>query len=173
MKNVIDFLNKIGIKCHIVDSVDGGFLKTILIKNGELYLTRKCKISDILHEAGHLAVLPPKYRMQASGNIIDVLKKMYSEVDTLLPENEKYMYCEDCEATAWAFACGVYLKIPYNKIIEKRQYQNDGANILFGLKHNSYFGINKLARAGWCSARKMNETENRPLYPKLNKWLQI
>ena len=50
MEIVINFLNSIGIKCHIVENVKNSFLKTILIKDGELYLTKKCNISDILHE---------------------------------------------------------------------------------------------------------------------------
>lgn len=173
MEIVINFLNSIGIKCHIVENVKNSFLKAILIKDGELYLTKKCNISDILHEAGHLAILPPLYRKQANGDLKVLLKKMYKEIDTTLPENEKYMYCEDNEATAWAFSCGTYLKLPHSQIILKKQYQNTGKDVLFGLRHNSHFGIHGLARAGWCSVKKIHTTVDKPLYPNLNKWLQI
>ena len=77
---VITFLNEIGIETYIVEDLQKlytsdkikPFVKDIIIKEGKLICDRNVKISSLLHEAGHLAVLHPNYRKFASGNIFSV-----------------------------------------------------------------------------------------------------
>lgn len=179
MQSVVSFLNSIGLKTTITQDMSffqKTFIKNILIKDGELLINNKTTISDLLHEAGHLAILHPQYRKLANNNISGVLKKMIMEINVLQKENQKYQYCEDECATAWAYAVGVHLQLQDKIIIHKKQYQNTGADVIFGLKHNCHRGIKELQYAGFCvqrsSAKLLEEFADLPVYPQLAKWVQ-
>jgi len=168
LDKVIKTLNEIGLNAILDEATTDGFLKNIHIKQGVIFVNSKCDISAILHEAGHLALLPKQYRLQVSGDVSIIQKKMCKEIDWTNPQNQQYLYADDTEATAWAWAFGKYLDIPEDKIIPKSVYQNNGLDIRYGLKHNTYLGIHGLARAGLCCAKLLHtKVSNLPLYPKL------
>lgn len=174
---LIKKLNEIGIKVIICNKIQCGFLsENIVIKKGALHINSDALISEILHEAGHLAILPLEYRKQASGDVSKVLRKMLSEVESWSDENKKYLQCGDCEATAWGFAFGKHCGIPEKYIINAKNsdaYEGDGAVILSMLKARCYFGINGLSRAGWCATNRMfSSYSGLPLYPELKFWIQ-
>ena len=175
----VDFLNKIGLNTVFENNnsvFNKTFIKNVSIIDGTLFINKKTKISDLLHEAGHLAVLHPDYRKLINNNLTSILQKMATEIDTAKQENEKYGYCEEVCATAWAGAVGFYLKLKDNDIINKKQYQNGGADILCSLKNNCYIGIKQLQYAGFCvqyePAKRLTQFADLPVYPQLKKWLQ-
>src|SRR3546814_16514922 len=70
----VDFLRNIGLELIEADDANG-FLDTIKIDAGKLYYQPgKTSPANILHEAGHLAVLPAKYRSRAGECIDDTLR---------------------------------------------------------------------------------------------------
>lgn len=175
-EKVINFLNSIGIETILKQQTKyKGFLSDILIQDGILYINENTTISDLLHEAGHLAVLHPKYRKLASGNISKVVCKMMNEIPFNQTEFNKYMYCEDLSATAWAYAVGKYLNLPDDVIITAKNYDNAGKDILECLRCGSYFGITELMHAGFCVCKPRHNLSRLiplPVYPTLSKWLQ-
>lgn len=182
LKKTIAFLNKIGVETYIVDNFEElievskvrPFIKNILIKEGKLFCHPEVRVSSVLHEAGHLAVLHPKYRKLVNGNIASIIKKMSKEINIFA--EEKYMYCEDLCATAWAWAVGKHLKIPEKYIIEDYQYQECGKDIRSNLKAICYAGINQLQHAEFCVTKErikcLEKFKDLPVYPQLGKWLQ-
>ena len=175
----VDFLNKIGLNTVFANDNNvfkDTFMKNVSMIDGTLFINKKTKTSDLLHEAGHLAVLHPDYRKLVNNNLTSILKKTATEIDISKQENSKYMYCEDVCATAWAGAVGFYLKLKDNDIIDKKQYQNWGADILYSLKNNCYMGIKQLQYAGFCvqyeSAKRLTQFADLPVYPQLKKWIQ-
>lgn len=179
MQSVVNFLNNIGLKTIITQEksyFQQTFLNNVLIKNGELLINQNTKISDLLHEAGHLAVLHPQYRKFANNDISGVIQKMITEINVLQKENQKYQYCEDECATAWAYAVGVHLNLDNKMIIEKKQYGGTGKDVIFALKNNCHRGIKELQYAGFCvqqsSAKLLKEFADLPVYPQLAKWVQ-
>lgn len=168
------FLNNIGIATHITyDSKS--FLNLIRIKDGELLIHPKCTIAHILHEAGHLAILPGRFRKYANDDLSNVMNKMSNEIDFSNPDSQEaraFMQTGDCEATAWAWSAGKHLNISEKIIISNKNYDKTGADIRLALSANSYFGINGLSAAGFCSVRKFSNYRNLPIYPNLIKWIQ-
>lgn len=64
---IIEFLRGIGIPVHITELPDDTFLPGIQIENGALAvdLGKLAYPGDMLHEAGHIAVMAPTRRKQA------------------------------------------------------------------------------------------------------------
>jgi len=65
------FLNSIGIKVIENEFVESSFLPGLKIENGCLIVDRKQLLypGDILHEAGHIAVVPESERLLLNDNV--------------------------------------------------------------------------------------------------------
>lgn len=171
----IKFLNQIGIETSIKEGTTG-FVKNVEIREGKLFVDPSCSISSLLHEAGHVALLPVRFRGKASGDMKYIMKDMQENIKCSIPEmpeGRAALQYDDCATTAWAWAVGKHLKIPEEKIILDEEYQNTGEEMRIRLKFNSYFGISGLAAAGFCvTHERHSKYKNLPLYPKLKFWTQ-
>lgn len=169
----IAFLRQIGIPVQVVPSVSpAAFLDSVEIVEGGLRITPSCRVSNLLHEAGHLACVPPAYRHLMSGNLYKGTRAMLDSLTALAVEPDSplmraVLQCSDPEATAWAWAAGVHLGLPEDQIILDEEYDGEGQNIRFCLQASAYVGINGLMHAGMC------QKPRRPGgYPTLRTWLQ-
>lgn len=176
LAHVLAFLNSIGIDAEIGDG-RGGFVAGVLIEEGRLIVCPDARPSNVLHEAGHLSIIPARFRPLASGKLAKAFEAMAQGVDWSNPESEDAvaaMQCSDPEATAWAWAAGIHLGMPEELIIADDEYDGEGAGIRLGLRLNSYLGINGLSRAGWCVVRPgaLEAIRGLPAYPKLCRWTQ-
>ncbi|MCR4469745.1 MULTISPECIES: hypothetical protein [unclassified Burkholderia] len=77
---VMQFLNEIGVPARYEDGATG-FSKGCRIAHGELYVDPACRISTILHEAGHLAITPRSFRSLMNGNLYASQGEMPKIVD--------------------------------------------------------------------------------------------
>jgi len=164
-------LNAIGLEVVLQDEADG-FLSDCRIENGRLLVAARCSISNILHEAGHLAILPARFRPWACDDLDVMTVRMLDAIADLDPDSPLYraaLQCGDAEATAWAFAFGTHLKIAPEEIIEDYQYEGTGEHVRLCLSMRAYLGINGLAHAGFCSTNRFGRL---PVYPSLASWLQ-
>jgi len=168
---IIDFLNSIGIRTKYCSYPIKGFLPNVFISAGVLYYTEDTLPSDILHEAGHIAIIPEEYRAFCTGDMEKCVQTIWAKAKAAgeLEEIDGYMcrallQASDVEATAWAWAAGKFLEIPEAEIILDSQYEGNGKNIRFMLSTNSYFGINGLR-----AARMLKSVRE---YPVLQKWTQ-
>jgi len=164
-------LNAVGLTTRVNEKAQG-FLGHVDIVKGELEYRETAKPSDLLHEAGHLACLPPKLRAIANTDLSSVTDIMEDEIKDRLektgdaedPYIRAIMQCSDTEATAWAWAMGKRLNMEPEEIISDGDYEGEVEGLRLGLSVNSYFGINGLRAAGM-----IESTRN---YPRLSKWLQ-
>jgi hypothetical protein len=172
-------LNAIGIDTVFTEEASG-FLKNIRIVNGTLHVSPACDASDVLHEAGHLAIIPRRYRAQANDNLDVLTRFMLDDLDRYAnegPDSPIYravIQCSDVEATAWAFAFGKHVGLSDEEIIKDDQYPDEngvptGAEVRFCLAARAYLGINGLAHAGFCSTNRFGRL---PIYPELAYWTQ-
>lgn len=175
MIKAVKFLNYIGITCAMKNGATG-FLPFVRIVEGKIFFDPRATVSDVLHEAGHLAVLPKRFRERASDDIDEIVKTMSRDVDFSNPDSPEAraaLQCGDCEATAWAWAAGLAAGIPKKQIIKDNDFAGEGKDIRLCLERNSYLGIHGLAAAGFCVTRPYLEKHSgKPAFPKLVKWLQ-
>lgn len=178
LQRVITALNEIGLEAKVVPDAEG-FLPRVRIVRGALHVAPGCRVSDLLHEAGHTACIPRRYRAQAADNLDRLVRLMLEDVDrqNLHPDSPLYravIQCSDPEATAWAWAFGVHVGLAPEDIIEDDQYPDDdgvgtGREVRLSLSMGRYIGVNGLAHAGFCSTNRFGRL---PQYPKLAFWTQ-
>jgi hypothetical protein len=171
---VVRFLQEIGLEV-VRCSEARGFLKHIKIDRGVLYIDAHATAPNLLHEAGHLAVIPATHRPSVGANLEAALAKMLASLDWSDPESPECrvaMYCGESEATAWAWAAGVHLGLAPKDIIADEDYDNTGDQMRLALAHDAYLGINGLCHAGFCGQGALGRRRGQPIYPKLAFWLQ-
>jgi hypothetical protein len=176
---VCEALNDIGIPTRYVEETSG-FLAHIRIVNGTLHVSPHCDASDVLHEGGHLAIVPGRYRGLANNNLDALVRHMLEDLDNheeFDPDSPLYravIQCSDAEATAWAYAFGKYLRLADEDIIKDDQYPDEdgipgGAAVRMCLAMRAFEGIHGLAYAGFCSVNRFGKL---PVYPQLAFWTQ-
>lgn len=174
-EKAMQFLEGIGLSVEVVPGATG-FVKDVLIADGGLHVDPKCRVSGLLHDAGHLATMPAKYRPWMNGNLYASLKRIYADAEAWrwqLTEQEERALLQtgDAEATAWAFAAGKHIGIPEHVIVMDDEYNGEGKIIRMLLSSKAYLGINSLQHGGFCLARP-NPFKTGAVYPSLTYWLQ-
>ena len=158
LSRAASFLRAIGIPCEEAPGARG-FLEGVRVKDGSLLYDPACLVSNLLHEAGHVATVPVAWRHLLSDDVAVGHRAMFADLERMElldpdgPLVRAALQCSDPEATAWAWAAGKHLGIPEDEIILDSEYGNDGAGIRLALSLRSYPGINGLAHAGFCAVR--------------------
>ncbi|CAB3754853.1 hypothetical protein [Paraburkholderia humisilvae] len=170
---VVSFLNEIGIESRFEVGATG-FVEGCRIDQGALAIDPNCRVSSLLHEAGHLAITPSCFRALMDGNLYAGQREMLEIVERITAHPDEPLYraaiqYSDPEATAWAWSAGVALGLPDVEIIRDDEYENDGAAIRLSLQVRMYVGIHGLAHAGFCAIRARDGVQ---AWPKLNFWTQ-
>jgi hypothetical protein len=170
---VMRFLNEIGIAARYERGARG-FSEGCRIDRGTLAVDPACRVSTLLHEAGHLAITPRCFRALMDGNLYVGQRDMLEFVDRagLHPDEPLYravIQCTDPEATAWAWAAGIELGLPAEEIVRDDEYSGDGETIRLALQMRAYIGVHGLAHAGFCAIRERNGAL---AWPHLHFWTQ-
>lgn len=174
LQMVITHLLAIGLEVHEVSGASG-FVPGCRIVSGTLHVDPSCAPSALLHEAGHCAIVPARFRRFMSDNLSIGMKRMFDELEVMNldpdhPLERAAIQCSDPEATAWAWAAGLAIGLAPENIILDEEYNGSGMEIRSMLEANQYIGINGLAHAGMCK-RGIWVAEN-IRYPKMEHWLQ-
>lgn len=156
----------------------GGFLSGIAIEYGELVVESAADeiASPLLHEAGHLAVLPGMFRAKACGDLAGVIEQMGAWLDEHMgrldlddPSIRAILQCGECEATAWSFAAahaaGLDTRIPFI-----RGFEGDGLMLHDQIAAGCYFGVHGLAAGGMTDLPRPRSAVP---FPLMKRWLQV
>ncbi len=174
-ERAMQFLSEIGIAVHLAPGASG-FIEHVEVVNGGLHVDPRAPASGLLHEAGHLAIVPTEFRHLLGGNLDAGMKKIFEHLDSMELEPDSHLQramlqAGDAEATAWAFAAGRAIGLPDNLIIQDDEYGGEGRFIRSSLAAGAYVGINGIAHAGFC-VRRATPYRPLPVYPTLAYWLQ-
>ncbi|MBL7692322.1 MAG: hypothetical protein JNM41_12070 [Flavipsychrobacter sp.] len=156
--NIINFINQIGIPCMPATLTNDTFLPGIDIRNGIIwYDTERMKHpGDLLHEAGHVAVLLPEDRKIVSSpyNINGDLQAGGAEM----------------AAIAWSWAALKHLAIPPEIVFHENGYKSGGADMIRNFTNGQYLGHHLLA---WMGMTYVSENEpSKNIYPAMTHWLR-
>lgn len=156
---VLQFLTQIGINVHFKTIDYTTFLPGISIEKGELIIDKEKFLypGDILHEAGHIAVVPGADRSNLNEHSIG--KREQREAEEMM-------------AIAWSYAVCVHLDIDASFVFHDDGYKNGGSNIAENFKEGRFFGVPMLQWTGMAIERKNEDQPNLPIYPKMIKWLR-
>ncbi|MGB3005380.1 MAG: hypothetical protein WBC06_02650 [Chitinophagaceae bacterium] len=158
-EKALEFLKSIGIAIHFMPLDDNCFLPGISIINGEIVVDmEKFKYpGDILHEAGHIAVVPPAERHLLNA-------------DTIATREQRE--AEEMMAIAWSYAACVHLDIDAGFVFHDNGYKGGGSSIAESFKQGHYFGVPMLQWIGMALEKKDDKDPEKPVYPSMRKWMR-
>lgn len=154
----VTFLKEIGILIHFRPIDTDCFLPGINIENGKIVVDmEKMKYpGDILHEAGHIAVVPSNERSSLDENTI---------------AKRESRDAEEMMAIAWSYAACVHLNIDASFVFHDYGYKEGGSNIAENFKAGRYIGVPMLQWVGMALEKKNEAEPDKPVYPAMLQWL--
>lgn len=171
------FLDDLGFVVRL-DAEADGFLAGVEIADGELRVASYADdiAGELLHEAGHLAVMPTQFRGLASGDLTEVVETMGRWIETHAAEVgpddlviRAILQCGECEAVAWSYAAAVAIGID-TRIPFFRGFEGDGLALHDQVASGYYFGVHGLAAAGMTDLPRPRSTTP---FPDMKRWLQV
>ena len=151
---IITFLIDIGIEVRVEALAEPTILPGIDVQHGALVFDEaQLKYpGDLLHEAGHIAVVTPERRKRLHGN---VGQKAYEEM----------------LAIAWSYAAAVHLGIDAAVVFHPDGYRGGSQALIENFTNGRYIGVSTLEWIGLTIEPKRAVAMERALYPKMHKWL--
>jgi hypothetical protein len=158
LNTCIEFINSIGIATQFQKIEEESFLPGLLIKNGTIVIDEEALLypGDILHEAGHIAVVPASTRPTL--NHLSILESKNRESEEMM-------------AIAWSYAACVYLQIDPYYVFHDNGYKGGANNIVENFKAGHYFGTPMLQWCGMTTEPKYGMKGDN-IYPNMKKWLR-
>ena len=155
----IAFIRSIGITVTERPIEEETFLPGILISQGGIVIDiEKLKYpGDVLHEAGHIAVIPEAERPALHGPDIAARPERASE---------------EMMAIAWSYAACKHLDIDPYFVFHDDGYQGGGNQMADQFAEGKWFGVPMLQYVGMTAEPRMAETLDRPAYPVMQQWLR-
>ncbi len=159
---IISFLEDIGIPVKEQALERDCFLPGVEIQAGSLIVDRsKLKYpGDMLHEAGHIAVMTSEERMQSSGNL----------GTSGIPAHTLDGY--ELSAIAWSYAAACHLQMPIEVLFHPDGYKSDSEMLISNYKSGNYLFTPLLQYWGLCKLRPQGAVGDESYYPKMKKWLR-
>lgn len=151
---MVSFLAGIGLEVEPVELVEKTFLPGITIREGTLLIdeSRLTWPGDILHEAGHLAILPAAKRKTINGDA---------------GSDPGY----EMTAMAWSYAAALHLHLDPALVFHSGGYLGSSQAILENFAMKRYFGVPVLQWLGMTLEPKTAIQEGLPAYPHMTKWV--
>lgn len=152
LDRILPFLAQIGLAVRERPLPAGTFLPGILIEAGGLVIDRAqlAYPGDLLHEAGHIAVVPPSQRPALSDNL-------------------QTGPAEEMAAIAWSYAAALHLGLDPALVLHDHGYKGGGSSILENFRAGRFFGVPFLAWRGL--TRERADGSGAPVFPQMSHWL--
>jgi hypothetical protein len=157
-QRIVDFLSEIGIGVEYTTLPDETFLPGVYVKEGRLCIdSAKLRYpGDLLHEAGHLAVVPSGLRDTFTGEV-----------------NMANVAMEPIEvqAMAWSYAAALHLGLDPSVVFHADGYHGQSRSLLLNFQLGVYLGVQALEDSGLTLAPNTASAECKPGFPTMIKWL--
>lgn len=157
-RRIVAFLRGIGLEVTEAEVPADSFLPGLRIVQGGLQvdLDQLRWPGDLLHEAGHLAVVPAALR---------------ASMDDALAELPPVPHGGEIEATAWAWAALRHLQLPSEVLFHDGGYHGRSQGLRTTFELGVYLGAAGLVSAG-LAATPAQASAGAALYPHLMAWLR-
>jgi hypothetical protein len=147
------FVREIGIPVRIEELPNPTFLPGLDIRDGTLWIdgTRLLYPSDILHEAGHLAVSSAEQRARPA----------------LSPDAG-----DEMAAIAWSWAAACHLKLEPAVLFHPAGYKGGSAALIGAFSAGRYFGVPMLHYHGMSIEPRQAAALGLPPFPHMLRWVR-
>jgi hypothetical protein len=150
---IVDWLREIGLAVRLAP-VDDSFLPGVRMEPGGLLVDPERLIypGDLLHEAGHLAIMLPAQRASTGSN---AGADMGDEI----------------AAQTWSYAAAVHLGIPAETVFHSNGYKG-AATVLIAAYRDGKVGVPLLQWMGLTLDPVRAAAAQIPAYPHMIRWLR-
>jgi hypothetical protein len=154
----IAFLNSIGISVVFKKIESGSFLPGLCIENGAIIIDADAlqHPGDILHEAGHIAVVDAASRATLNQQNI---------TGSAMREAEEMM------AIAWSYAACLHLQLDPTIVFHESGYQGGGQKIVDNFRAGRFFGTPML-QFYKMTIEPAHAQPGDLVYPQMLQWLR-
>ena len=154
MSTIVEFLRGIGLDVREGELEGPTFTPGIQIRHGALIYAEDALShpGDLLHEAGHLAIVPPDRRAAMH---IDAGKSP----------------AEEMAAIAWSYAAAMHLDFGPGVVFHDDGYRGGGAALVENFAEGRYVGVPMLQWLGLTADDRRASELGVPPYPHMLKWL--
>jgi hypothetical protein len=151
---IVSFLRQIGLDVRLGELPDSTFLPGILIEYGGLVVdpSRLRFPGDLLHEAGHLAVVPPDRR-------------------AAMHRDAGRNAGEEMAAIAWSYAALVHLGLDPAVVFHPDGYRGGSQALIENFAERRYVGVPILQWRDMSLDDRQAREQNLPPYPHMLRWL--
>jgi hypothetical protein len=159
-RQIAEFLGRIGLETIPKHLGEDTFLSGIFIENGKI-LVDESKLAfpgDLLHEAGHLAVLPKNLRSRLSD---EITLPVEFDIDAI-----------EAAAIAWSYAAALHLALDPRVVFHAGGYKGNSESLLLSFSLGVYIGVNTLEAAGMTATGENARNSGVEPYPQMLKWLR-
>ncbi|MEQ8580694.1 MAG: hypothetical protein RIC30_06000 [Marinoscillum sp.] len=157
VERITAFLEKIGLELEFKKLDGSTFLPGIHVERGKIQIDKEKLLypGDLLHEAGHLALLTPDERMKTSGNIEPGENKQESM--------EMGVIC-------WSWAALVHLQLDPKVVFHDNGYRGASNYYINMYSTGQCIGLPLLQWAELC--KHQTDPTDLPAFPHMLKWLR-
>ena len=154
---LIEFVERIGLTVEMEAYDEKSFLPGVRIKSGGLSINTERLLypGDILHEAGHLAVMPLHIRRDMDGDLPDVDMHRAGELMAL----------------AWSYAACLHLKISPSVVFHEQGYKGGHKELIAHFEEGANIGLPMLQYHGMAYDAKNAALHNEQPFPHMIHWL--
>ncbi len=152
---IIAFVRSIGLPVELGEVPEDAFLPGICITHGGLLVDpdRMLYPGDLLHEAGHLAVLTASERSLPDGRLpVDGGQEM--------------------GAIAWSYAAARHLGLDASIVFHDDGYKGDAGSLLDNFRQGYYLGVPYLQWIGLSWEANQAAARGVQAYPHMQGWLR-
>lgn len=151
---ITGFFNAIGLPCRSGEITEATFLPGITIEHGSLVFDpgKLTYPGDLLHEAGHLAVMPPERRRRAHQTV------------------GKFA-AEELGAITWSYAAAVHLLIDPAVVFHPDGYRGGSQSLIDNFAKGRFIGVPLLQWLGMTADAKTAADMGGSPYPVMLKWI--
>ena len=151
----VDFIQQIGIGISFEPNSEPAIMPGICIRGGKIIVDKANLLypGDVLHEAGHIAVVPEGERSSLNNDTI---------------ARRPMAPAEEMMAIAWSYAACVHLGLPSSFVFHDHGYHGGGKSLRENFDGGYYFGVPMLQYLGLCSRAGQSEQSQ---YPVMLHWV--
>jgi hypothetical protein len=152
---IAGFLQEIGLEVERRELPEACFLPGVRVERGRVLVDEARLLSpgDVLHEAGHLAVMTAADRAAREGDLGADLG-------------------EEIGAIAWSYAAALHLGIDPAVVFHPHGYRGASGGFLDNFRHGRYVGVPLLQWMELTHEPKSAAAAGVPPYPHMVKWLR-
>jgi hypothetical protein len=159
LDRILSFLDEIRLPVAEGPVPEHAFLPGVRIDGGVVVYDRAALRwpGDLLHEAGHIAVTPSRLRPALNDGLDAVPAAAHAG---------------EAEATAWAYAAVVHLRLEPSVLFHDGGYGGHSEGLIRSFAHGVNLGAHGLAQAGMTAIGTRAQHVGVAPYPRMLQWLR-